>query len=156
MHPFNSSKIMWLVIANAVKAEIYAVDNQQSTLLTVLENPEGQLQSHELKSDKPGSYATGHMAHGQFSYPHDPQKEEHLQFAKKIADFLDHQKKNEKYDKLILCAEAGFQGLINEELSEHVQFSLLRRIDKNYIPLPDSEKEHIISTIVRETPHNIG
>jgi protein required for attachment to host cells len=153
MNHFNSAKTIWLVIANSVKAEIYAIENQSSTLVTVLENPEGRLKSKELTSDKPGSYGTSHTARGQFSFPHDPHKEEHLQFAKKIADFLEYTKNENKYQEFILCAEAGFQGLINEALSKHVQYSLLRKIDKDYIPLPESEKENIIKTLIRETPH---
>lgn len=153
MNYFHPTKILWLLIANSVRAEIYTIEKQTPSLLTTIENPEGRLKSRDLISDKPGSYETNHQAHGQFSYSHDPHKEEHLHFAKKIADFLDHEKKEKKYEELILCAEAGFQGLINEQLSEHVKFSLLRTIEKDYIPLPDSKKDSIIHTIIRETPH---
>lgn len=153
MNHFHSPKTIWLIIANSVKAEIYSIENQSPTLVTVLENPDGRLKSHELTSDKPGSYGTSHATRGQFSFSHDPHKEEHLQFAKKIAEFLEHTKNENKYEEFILCAEAGFQGLIKEALSEHVQYSLLRTISKDYIPLPASEKEKILNTLVRETPH---
>jgi protein required for attachment to host cells len=133
----KTQKTTWLVIANAIKAEIYAIDNVQwHTLVTILENPDGRLKSQDLTSDKAGSS--------------DAHREEHQHFAKEIGNFLDHHEKQAQYQALIICAEAGFHGLLNAILPSHVKLLITRSINKDYIPLPANGRDALIKKIMHE------
>lgn len=143
--------IVWLIIANSVAAKIYEITETHPTLINELNHPKSRAKSQELGSDRPGRYKTSHAAHGEFTPPHDLHVEEHQHFAKELADLLNEQRKKNCYNKIILCAEPHFLGLINQALTKEVTVLITKVIEKDYITLPASQLNAVIQEIAH--PH---
>ena len=143
-------KLTWLVIANSVEAKIYHITKQEHTLVKTLTHEQGRLKSSELTADKQGAYKSGSSVHGQFAPHTDPHEEEHIVFARELAHFLEHSHQQNEYKELILCAAPHFHGLVNKALNKGVHSSIVKSIEKDYIPLPKDKLEAVIKTIIDE------
>lgn len=142
-------KTTWLVIASAVKADIYAVQEKKYTLITTLTHPESRLKSAEIAGDKPGSYSTDHTARGHFSASSStPHEEEHKIFAREIAAALEQGRQTHQYHALILCAEPHFHGLLNQAVTHAVSLLITQAIEKDYIGLPKDKVHTVIEGLI--------
>lgn len=140
---------IWLVIANTVEAKIYDVETRhQFKLIKELSHNASRFKTSELVSDRPGHYQSGLSGHGQFISPTDAHKDEHCQFAKEIAKFLDQERKNHQYESLIICMEPHFHGLLNSAMNGSVQSCVKKHIRKDYIPLPENKLNQTIAGII--------
>jgi protein required for attachment to host cells len=138
-------KVMWLLVANAAQAEIYAVDKRDFTLVKSYTHSQSRLKSGDLTSDKAGHYKTGAAGHGQFEPHSDAHNVEQEHFAKELAGVLEHARQANEYQVLVVCAGPHFHGLLNKEMTKMT-------IEKDYIPLHHKEKEDAIQAIVNELP----
>ncbi len=144
-------KITWVVIANAIKAEIYELTKEGCILVIRLTHPDGRLKSIDLTSDQPGHYQTGNGAHGQFTPPSNPHETEHKQFAKEIVSFLEKNKQQNHYQSLVICAEPHFHGLLNKVITEPLRSVVSKFIEKDYVPLLQTNMKGVIEAIVDAT-----
>jgi protein required for attachment to host cells len=158
-----NSKTIWIIFANTTKAEIYKIKHPQSSpldtleqpkkfsLIEVLEHPESRLKSKDLTSDRAGRYKTDHSTHGAFISSADPHQEVHYKFAKEISHLLEKGLHQNQYQKIILCVEPHFYGLLNETMPTTVQKCVIRTIEKDYLPFPKPKMHATIENIIQET-----
>jgi protein required for attachment to host cells len=116
----------WIMVANRVHAQVF--HGQTFELIEKLENPIGREKNHALTTDKPG------WSRGKFAQPSsihaltgekDPHEEAAIQFARKLARFIDKAFIMHRFDTLTLVAEPKLLGHIRASLSKH----LLKQID---------------------------
>jgi len=142
-------KDILLVITNNVQAKIYQVTGHSYTLTQEINHPRGRLKTSQLGNDKPGHYKTCHSSHGEFSSS-DSHEEEHIYFAKIVADFMMKATNENHNQRIILCAAPHFYGLINQHLPQSTKNLTLKVIGKDYIPLPEPKLNAVIKSIINE------
>lgn len=145
----GSRLITWLLMANTEKAVTYQIIRKKYSLIKILEHAESRLKTSDLVTDKPGHYKTS-ITRGQFIPPTDLHENEHKVFAKELAHYLKESQQKNYYQKLILCAEPHFYGLINQYLTKAIRSSIVTVIEKDLIPLPRPEINDVIPGIIKE------
>lgn len=122
----------WIVAADSSRARILQVADPQQRLEEVddLLNPEGRLHDRELISD----------AHPRFrgtSGPASDREEmpavEHAVelFAKRIGDYLDKARNEQRFDRLHLVAPPRFLGVLRKKLGKEVGKLVLKEVPKD-------------------------
>lgn len=138
-----------LVLSNSVKALIYTInEHNEYELLKEFEHEAGHLKSSSLVSDSPGRYQSG-SAHGSYASQTNPHENEKILFAKEIIKFLESGRKNNKYNKIILCAEPKFYGLLEKHATKELSNLIHASIKKDYIPLQSAELNKKINEIIK-------
>jgi protein required for attachment to host cells len=154
----------WLIIANATTAFIYDISKDvhretlhggrkaRHRLLIELNHEKSRLKTSELVDDDQGHYQSGGVSRGKYESHSDPHHQEHEFFAKEIAEYLESERLKNHYESLVLCAGPHFHGLLNKALSKPTAQRIQKHIEKDYVPLPESERheaiEHIYSQLV--------
>ncbi len=140
-----------LVIASSTDAKIYDITESDYILIHELQHPQSRLKTSELTSDGQGYYQTDHGTAGKYSPPSDPHKEEHAHFAKIVADLLEKMLHKQHDQRIILCAEPNFYGLLNQAVTKSVERAIVKVIQKDYIPLPTAKLNEVIQNIIDES-----
>ena len=147
----NMDKQAWIVVANSITAKIYqATSDKKLVLVETLQHLEGRLKTSELVTDKPGSYRGGSMISGQYGTDKDPHNQEHIEFAKHLANFLETGRKKNMFQTLVICAEPRFHGLLNKALPKQTHELVAQSIEKDYIPLNHEKLNDVLKKIVDE------
>jgi protein required for attachment to host cells len=105
----------WVVVASAARARIFEVNGRREPLHEIkdLVNPEDRLQSQALKSDKPGR-AFDHMGGQRHAVGTavDPKEQVAIRFAKQVAEQLDSDRNQGRFEALCVVAPPHFLGLL--------------------------------------------
>ena len=102
-----------ILVADGSRAKFYMADTPKAALREVADfvSPEGRLQEQELVSDRPGS---GRGAAGQGLRVFDPSTSAHeearAQFAHRLVERLEHERKQGVFDQFVLVAPAAMLG----------------------------------------------
>jgi protein required for attachment to host cells len=134
--------MVWVVVANTNDCKIYHFQKKpaQITFLKELSQIENKLKASEsLTTDKPGRYNAANSNGGAFSPHTDPKKVEFDNFARKIAQALNHDRNEQEFEELIIAAEPHMHGLITQHLDKHVKHMIIRDLQKDLINLPEKE-----------------
>lgn len=128
-------KEIWVIAANSSVAKIYRADGvKKFTEVTVLEHPDSRLQSHELVSDQPGrSFESVGTARHAMEPPTSPQKQEFINFAKELANFIDHARASGKISHFYLAANPSFLGLLRSNLTSATLNILSEEVAKDVV-----------------------
>ena len=148
-------KTTWLIICNATKACIFDITKVKTLqpetsfpeLIETLIHPKGRMKGVDLVSDKPGHYGTQNGAGGKFISKAHPHEGELTAFAEEISKYLTHTQQENAYQKLIICAEPHFHGVLEKHLSHQVAKLVQEYIQKDYIPLPKNDLRAVIQEI---------
>jgi protein required for attachment to host cells len=134
--------MIWVINTNSNLCRIYNYHKvpAQLTLLKELKHPEARAKnSAYLTSDKPGKYIAGDSAHGSYSPHTDPKTVEIEKFSREIASELDHARKVNSFEKLIIITPPQMSGLLLNQLDKHVKERVTHKFQKDLLHL--SEKE---------------
>ncbi len=127
-------KHMMIVVADSTRARIFTVDSTQSPLneIETMAHPEGRVHEQNLVSDLPGKSA-GKGGGGDHAYQEkiEPKREEMIEFAKRIADYLDVTRKAANLNKLVIIAAPAFLGELRNHLSSETSEKIVFELDKN-------------------------
>lgn len=95
-------------------------------------HPEGRVHEQNMVSDMPGK-DSGKGGGGDHAYQEkvEPKKQEMIEFAKRIADYLDDVRKDNKLDKLLIVAAPAFLGELRTHLSDETSKKIAFELDKN-------------------------
>lgn len=131
----------WIVVANASEAKIYANRGIKKGLEKQGEfsHPESRKKGSELVTDRPGHMQSVGNGHGARQPATDPKHYEHENFARELAQHLDHGRTTNSYQRLILVAEPHFRGLLNGALGSQVRDLISGAIDRDYTKATDRE-----------------
>lgn len=127
-------KPMMIVVADSSRARIFTAGSVSSPLIEIetMAHPEGRIHQQSLVSDLPGKEA-GKGGGGDHAYQEkvEPKKHEMIEFAKRIADYLDDERKANKLNNLLLVAAPAFLGELREHLSNATKELIAFELDKN-------------------------
>ena len=118
------------VVADSSRARIFTSDSTHSPLneIETIAHPEGRMHEQEMVSDMPGKGGGG--AHA-YQEKVEPKKHEMIEFAKRIADYLDGARKENKLDRLLIVAAPAFLGELRTHLSAETSKKIALELDKN-------------------------
>lgn len=125
---------LWIVVANASMARIFSLNKHKDLkLVQELSHPDSRKKDTELVSDIPGQFrARGGVARGNFCARTEPRKVQAHHFAQEIADILEHGRKTNLFDFIVLITLPGFQGTLKEHLNDHTLHKIKRVIPKDF------------------------
>jgi protein required for attachment to host cells len=142
-------KPKWIVVANTNKAIIYSQDGVKHTMplavVTELSHPESKMRTQDLSSGPPGHYKTSGDSKGAYSQATDPHDHEIAVFAKEIATVLAKGLTAHDFDHITLVMPPHFYGLVEKELTVHVQRAVTQVVQKDYTQLPARELLNVLT-----------
>jgi len=123
-----------IVVADSTRARIFTADSSSSPLseIETLANPVARVHDRDITSDLPGksSGADGSGGHA-YESETDPKKYEVIEFAKRVADYLEHARNANKISNLMLVAAPAFLGELRSQLSSETNEKITFELDKN-------------------------
>ena len=132
----------WVIVADSSKARIFSTENSSSPLveLELIEHPEGRLHARELTSDLPGkdSNRTGSGKHS-LGAETDPKRHEVESFAKRVSDYIENARNNNKLSRLIIIAAPALLGMLRSNMSSATGKLVAMELDKNLSELKSDE-----------------
>jgi len=127
-------KPMMIVVADSARARIFTADSAHSPLneIETMAHPEGRMHEQDMVSDMPGK-ESGKGGGGDHAFQEkiEPKEQEMIEFAKRVADYLDDTRKANKLNKLILVAAPAFLGELRTHLSNETSEKIVFELDKN-------------------------
>lgn len=147
-------KPIMVVVADSVLARIFTAETSRSPLTEVekLNHEEGRLHDRDLTSDLPGKNsgrdgATGHS----YTVATDPKKHELSEFARRIAEYIDTERKANNWSNLILVAAPTMLGELRNHLSSDAKNHIVREVAKNFIDQRTEEiRAHFPKSLLSE------
>ncbi len=123
----------WVVVADSSQARIFGANSRGGSLteLEKFEHPESRMKDQDLKSDKPGRM---YSMQGEFRTTAEQtpgRKLEAERFAQKLADHLEKNLHNNKFEHLILVAAPSFLGMLRNSLKDTTRKALRNELDKD-------------------------
>jgi len=133
-----------VVVADQSEARFYDAEVLGAPLQLAgrLADPSARLHDRDLKSDRPGRVfdhapgATGRrgaVAHHSTGGERRPRKHEAQRFARRVAEALDHDRRQDRFDRLVLMAGPPFLGALRAALTESVRASLIAEVRRDLV-----------------------
>ena len=141
--------MIWVIAANAIACRLFQYDKHPDklTLLKEIDHPENRLKKEDyLTSDKPGHYKSS-TSSGAYSPRTDPKEVEIDNFARQIANELDHGRRTDAYKKLIIISTPQMEGLIRLHMDKHVKETIRNNIQKD----PQHINEHELLSLLQKS-----
>ncbi|MBM4073780.1 MAG: host attachment protein [Planctomycetes bacterium] len=135
---------IWTMVADAGSACIYSQKLLGGVLTPVegarFSNPAVHEPSRNLTSDRlPRSIDSAGSQRHAMEPRVDPHRQTKVVFARQLADYIERQAEENKYDKLILVAPPQLLGDLHAALGKHAEKRLTAEIDKDLTKLPLKE-----------------
>ncbi len=127
--------VHWVVVANASRAQVFAADILFATLESVEDriHPSSRMRDQELVSSAPGrSYASPGGQPTALDRHTDPHEVEVERFAREVADLLDHGRKTDRYERLVLVAPPKFLGLLRDAIDADTARAVVGSIARDW------------------------
>lgn len=131
----------WVVLFNSNACRIFTFSEvkHELILLRELNHPENKEKNKDLVSDKPGHYDTRSHAGGSYSQHTDPKEVKIDQFVLEIDKYLDEERKNQKYDELVIIAPPKMMGHLSQHINKNVEKLITHRIQKDLVFFKEHE-----------------
>jgi len=142
----------WIVVADESRARIFARWASDAALqeIETLTHPAGRMRAREMKSDRPGrSFDSQGKGRHAMSSEVDPERQEAIRFADKLAERLETARTQGEYGELVLVAPPVFLGALRKELSTQVRKLVVDELAKELTSLPANEIESHLSKTKR-------
>lgn len=126
--------ITWILVANASAAYLYANYGPKKGLQKLKEfrHDASRGKRVDLVTDRPGHNNSNGNGRGAYIPATDPKQYEAQSFASRLARELEHGRKSNSYQRLILVVSAPFMGLINGNLGSQVHNLVSDTFEKDY------------------------
>lgn len=135
-----------IVVGNTNQCSFYDYKRPNTlNLIKAIECPENKLKDSELVSDRPGHYKTMSSTRGSYEQETDPEKNKIDNFAKKLADILNHARNNHEYKELIVVMPAQMEGMLSQHLNKEVKKLIINRLEKNVVHLSPQQLLHYLN-----------
>jgi protein required for attachment to host cells len=115
-------KTTWIIAADSSRARVLQVaDRERLVEVESLTNPEGRLQNREINTDAKGRFS-GPDRPGGHSSDDEERTVDHYNelFAKRVGDYLDKARTDQRFEQLVLVAPPKFLGALRKELGKEV------------------------------------
>jgi protein required for attachment to host cells len=125
-----------VVVADQAEAIFYQLTSLKSRPVEVarLTDASAHQPLHELAADRPGrSYeSVGRQRHAVGDEP-DLRRQQAVRFARTIAERLDTDRRDRRFEQMILVAGAPFRGILRGELSEASKACVVYEVPKDLV-----------------------
>ena len=139
----NPMEKLWILVAESTHARLFEAKSLTKPLNEVHEFsfPEARLHERDIYSDRPGRVndRMGEARHA-MEGP-DIRNQQHHDFSRQIADYLDDGRQRNAFQRLILIAPPDFLGALRDHLGHEVEKRIERTIHKN-LAGADAQKIH--------------
>lgn len=137
----------WIVVANQELMRIYARQTKLGEITEVarLEHPEGNLQSRELGTDRPGRLGSVALGRHGVEPPTDLKEQEAERFAKEIGRVIEDGRTHDRFASLVLVAGPAFLGRLRNQLSPAASKMIEREIVKNMYQFEAEEIRELVA-----------
>ena len=108
-----------VVVADGSRARMFTIDSPKLPLQEIesVVHPEGRLHEQDLTSDLPGKrLGSGDGGHGYESKTR-PKQQQIINFAKRVADYLDIARKANKFYNILIVAAPELLGELRKQMS---------------------------------------
>lgn len=133
-----------IVVADQSEADFYELEQRDMPPKFVqrLEDADAHLHDRDLKSDRPGRVfdhaptvggRRGAVAHHSTGGERNPRKVEARRFARRITEALEQERRQDRYERLVVMAPPAFLGLLREEMSAAVHAVLTAEVGKDLV-----------------------
>lgn len=123
-----------IVVADSSRARIFSAESAKSGLqeIETMAHPEGRMHEQDMVSDLPGK-DSGKGGAGDHAFQEivEPKKQEVIEFAKRLAEYLENMRKANKLDDLSIVAAPAFLGVLREQLAAETTKKIVFELDKN-------------------------
>ena len=124
----------FVVVADSTRARIFTRDTVKVPLneIETMAHPEGRMHEQDMVSDLPGKVA-GKGGGGDHATQDKVKPKEHeiIEFAKRIADYLDAARKANKLNHLYIVSPPAFLGELRSHLSSETADKIALEVNKN-------------------------
>jgi len=136
----------WVLVANAARARGYEREAGNGALREIgaFVHPASRLEGRELGRDRPGHAFKG-AASTQYQPHTDPHHKEHLAFARELAAWLEQAALEQRFERLTLCASAGFLGVLRGQLGSATAGRLRTCIARDFTAYTGRELEQRVA-----------
>ena len=137
-----------IVVAQRDGARLYQWTSRAEPLRLVeeLSHPEGRLKDGEIDADKAGASFESGPTGNRSPASREVSATEHLAvaFAKQVAQRVEQERTQHRFDRLVLVSGPHFLGLLREALSQPARELLMHEIVKNLAHFSAAElKQHV-------------
>lgn len=134
----------WILVAHEAGARVFANDGRGTglTLIESMEHPEGRARDRDIDSDRPGrSFRknSGDTRRASMSKSEGPHDRAVADFARLLADKLEHARVQNRFKRLVLVAPPRFLGLLRSSLDGPTSQLLLGSINKDLAMSSEAE-----------------
>jgi protein required for attachment to host cells len=145
----------WILIADRSRACVRAVlpnGDDSFPVLKCLEHPAGRFTPHEDESDRPGRIQLWSGARTGVEPHEDETHVESRKFAHEIAEYLEHEHQENRFDRLHVVAPPAFLGVLRATWSDRLRRAIVQEIDSDWMPLPIAElKSRLVEMVAKST-----
>lgn len=147
----------WIVLADSSRARIHVADEKltRSKLMRELEHPESRVKGIDLNATERGRTSSRiRNVGGQRSAmePHtDPREVEWSNFARELANELEHGRTHNAFDELIIVAPPQFLGQLRDAMTDHLHDMVRADVPKNLTQVEDRDVIERIKSEVYDT-----
>jgi len=124
----------YVVVADSAIAKLFSVAGKTGELVLVenLVSPDARVHNRELLSDKPGRVfdIKGEGRHSTDS-DRSPKQQISIRFASEVADRIERDFREKRFDQLYLIAEPQFLGLLKKSIAHEIENVISESIPKN-------------------------
>ncbi len=138
---------IYVIVVDSARAHVLHSTGKTQPLIEyeMLDHPEGRMHTRDLTADLPGrdSNRTGLGKH-RLDSASDPKHQEVIEFAKRVAAYLEQLINRKQVDQLMLVAAPAFLGILRGSLSANVASVVTFELDKNLTHhKPDEIRYHL-------------
>ncbi len=138
---------IWIVVADSAGARIFGADKPTAALSEIEDmlNPSGRLRNQDIDSDDQGrSFDSAGEGRHAMSRRHDPQQQEAIRFAQRLASHLKSALDERRFERLHLVAAPAFLGKLREALDHTVKATVASELDADLLRhSPDEVRKHL-------------
>jgi len=134
----------WILVGHEAGARVFANrgPGKGLGLVETIEHPEGRLRDRDIDSDRPGRsfrQDSGDPRRSAMSRGEGPHDRVIADFARALADKLQHGRVENQYERLVLVAPPRFLGLLRASLDGPTAQLVVGSIDKDLATRKESE-----------------
>jgi protein required for attachment to host cells len=134
----------WILVAHEAGARVFENrgPGKGLELVETIDHPEGQLRDRDIDADRPGrSFRkdSGDPRRAAMSRSEGPHDRAVADFARSLADKLQHARVTNRYERLVLVASPSLLGLVRSALDGPTAQAVVGAVDKNLARSKESE-----------------
>lgn len=134
----------WILVADAARGFLYDAEYPHQggyELCHTFHHDESREKGCDLNADRSGHYQTSHAARSTYEHT-DPKDAEAEKFMCELAHYLIHERKQQKFEDLIVVMPAHLYGVFEKHAKKHL--NIIQYVSKDYTQEPVENLEVLL------------